>query len=75
MLIIRQSWSYFFYPVEQNQNEIYFQQDGEPLHIARFLLESWYPINMVLNGGSIEWAPNLPNLSVPHFIYGVMLIL
>ena len=66
----------YFFPQVQQQEDIYFQQDGGPAHYAHGVRE-WLDINFndkwIGRRGPFEWPAQLPDLSpIDVFLWGVL---
>ena len=66
----------YFFPQVQQQEDIYFQQDGAPAHYAHCVRE-WLDINFkdkwIDRRGPFEWPARSPDLSpMDFFLWGVL---
>ena len=66
----------YFFPKIQQQEDIYFQEDGTPAHYAQCVHE-WLDINFndkwIGRRGPFEWPAPSPDLSPMDFFYGAFL--
>jgi hypothetical protein len=64
---------YFLHPAVEDNQEVWFQQDGATAHTARAtmdLLREIFGEQIILKNAEFVWPPRSPDLTAPDFFCG-----